>query len=140
MKLFALAVLFVFSSLTFASPCDRVDRNLSEERKNFLAPIVTAQVARELPAVQSVEVLQSFRLGHWHIIKVETHVSDEGYLFYKDDPAKTKYLTVWGGSVPATDDEYRFIVKSLSEGKTRGIPKALARCFAWHMTKEPPKQ
>ncbi|MEW6562985.1 MAG: hypothetical protein AB1400_07120 [Pseudomonadota bacterium] len=103
----------------------------------LLAPIVKVQLEKELPDIQSIEVLQSFRFGYWYIIKVETHISDQGYLFYNNDPAQTPYLTIWGGAVPATDEEYRFIVKSLSKGKTRGIPKALARCFAWHMTKEP---
>jgi hypothetical protein len=72
------------------SPCDTVSRDLPSERKAVLAP----EIAKQLN-VTSVDVLQSFTLGSWQIIYVNTHESDEPFLFYSGDPLKTRYVTMW---------------------------------------------
>ena len=135
MKLLVALALVVLASTAHASPCAGVDRRLTEERKKALAPVLRKQLLQLLPSLESVDVVQSFHVRNWYIIEVETHISDQSYLFYDAEPTEAPYLTVWGGSVPATEEEYRSIVDTLSRGKTRGIPKALANCFAWHMTK-----
>ena len=75
------------------SPCDTVSRDLPSERKAVLAP----EIAKQLN-VKSVDVLQSFKLGSWQIIYVNTHESDEPFLFYSGDPLKTRYVTMWSGA------------------------------------------
>ena len=110
-----------------ASPCDGVDRTLSDVRKTELAPRIAGQLK-----VQSVDVLRSFRYLNWYIINVDTHVSDEGYLFFAGDPLKSKYLTLWGGA--ATASEGREIERWVQQN-AKGIPRRLAACFAFHVTK-----
>ncbi|MES1982623.1 MAG: hypothetical protein V4443_09110 [Pseudomonadota bacterium] len=133
MKHFSIYILATISTTALASPCTGIDRTLTEERKAILLPIITKQVAQQLHNVESVEVLQSFHYRDWYIINVNTHVSDEGYLFYKGDPSKNNYLTILAGAY--TKDDERFVLKSIQDGKAKGIPKALARCIAWHVTK-----
>jgi hypothetical protein len=135
MKYFYTFILAIISTTALASPCTDIDRTLTEERKAVLAPIIANQVAQQLQNVESVEVLQSFHYRDWYIINVNTHVSDEGFLIYKGDPTKNNYLTILAGAY--TRDDERFILKSIQRGKTKGIPKALARCIAWHLTKDP---
>ena len=80
----------------------------------------------------SVDVLQSFRLGSWDIIYVDTHQTDEAFLFYPQDPSLGRYVTLWAGA--AMHDEEREI-RSWVLKNAPGIPGKLAACFAWHVTK-----
>jgi hypothetical protein len=130
-------LIFLFASISttaLASPCTDIDRTLTDERKLVLAPVIAKQVAQELNDVKSVEVLQSFHYQDWHVFLVDSHVSDEGYLFYKSDPTKGSYLRVLAGTY--MEDEEGATLKTILGGETKGIPNALARCMAWHLTKE----
>jgi len=109
------------------SPCDAVSRDLPSERKAVLAP----EIAKQLN-VTSVDVLQSFTLGSWQIIYVNTHESDEPFLFYSGDPLKTRYVTMWSGAA-GMDEEQEIRAWTLKNAP--GIPRRLASCFAWHVTK-----
>ncbi|MBY0578942.1 MAG: hypothetical protein K2P57_07850, partial [Burkholderiales bacterium] len=109
-----------------ASPCDGVDRSLSGKRKLVLAP----KIAKELH-VSSVDVLQSFKSHGWSIIYIDTHVSDETFLFYKKDPLTSHYVTLWGGAATIYEEQQikEWVLKNAPK-----IPLKLANCFAWHVT------
>lgn len=111
-----------------ASPCDGVDRSLTDARKRELAPVIAKQIK-----VRSVDVLQSYRNDKWHIIYVKTHVTDNAFIFFKSDPVKSQYLVAWGGK--ADPDEEADIAKWI-KAKAKGIPQKLATCFAWHVTND----
>ena len=109
------------------SPCDTVSRDLPSERKAVLAP----EIAKQLN-VKSVDVLQSFKLGSWQIIYVNTHESDELFLFYSGDPLKTRYVTMWSGAARMDEEQE---IRAWTLKNAPGIPRRLASCFAWHVTK-----
>jgi hypothetical protein len=71
---------------------------LSGERKAALAPRLTDQLKGDLPDLSAVDVLQSFRQAGWTILYVDTHVSDEIFLFYSGDPLSQRYITRWSGA------------------------------------------
>jgi len=111
-----------------ASPCDGVDRSLSNARKAQLAP----HLARQLK-VQSVDVLQSFRYLNGYIIYVDTHVSDETFLFFAADPLKSRYLALWAGGAAASEESE---IERWVRQNARGLSQKLAACFAFHVTKD----
>jgi hypothetical protein len=100
---------------------------LSGERKAVLAPRLTEQLKGKLPDVSTVDVLQAFRQEDWTILYVETHVSDEVFLFYSGDPLSHRYITLWSGA--AAMDEETDIMR-WAAANAPGIPKRLAACFA----------
>ncbi len=116
------------SSAWAASPCDGVNRSLTKERKAALAPVIAKQLG-----VERVDVLQSFRTGEWSIILVETYQSDEPFVFYAHDPATSRYITLWSGAA-RTDEEKE--IREWTLKNAPAIPSHLARCFAWHVTKD----
>jgi hypothetical protein len=109
------------------SPCDTVSRDLPSERKTVLAP----EIAKQLN-VKTVDVLQSFKLGSWQIIYVNTNESDEPFLFYSGDPLNTRYVTMWSGAARMSEEQE---IKAWTLKNAPGIPRRLASCFAWHVTK-----
>jgi hypothetical protein len=110
-----------------STPCDGVDRSLAESKKDGLAKAIAKQLQ-----LTTVDVLQSFKADGWSIIYVDTHVSDEAYLFYSSDPiAAAQPVTEWSGA--ATVFETSEIEQWILENAP-GIPKRLASCFAWHVT------
>ena len=113
-------------SLLNTNPCDGVDRDLSDARRAQLAPAIAEQ-----QGLKSVEILQSFSTKGWNIIYVNTHVSDEPFLFYSDNPATSLPVTVWSGAatIMETDEVESWVLKHAP-----GIPSKLASCFAWHVT------
>lgn len=128
MKRLAFALLGAVSFRVWAVPCTGVDRQLTEERKAELAPVIAKQLN-----IESAEILQSYRYHDWYIIYVNTHVSDEAFLFYKGDPTKSRYLTTWGGG--ATRNEGPEITRWV-HANASGVPGKLAACFAWHVTRD----
>jgi hypothetical protein len=123
------AVLAMILSLgCHASPCDGVDRALDSARKATLAPAIAKQLQ-----VPSVDILQSFRFEHWSIVYVDTHLSDERFLFYSQDPVSGHPITEWGGAAMADEGEEirQWLLKDAP-----GIPPRLAQCFAWHVTED----
>ena len=115
------------SSLTWASPCDGINRYISDETKAAVAPAL----AKQLNA-SKVEVLQSFRLGNWSIIYVDSHEADGAFLFFADDPLTNHYVTLWSGAASKTEEKKirNWVLKNAPK-----IPRQLASCFAWKVTK-----
>lgn len=107
-------------------PCDGVDRSLTTERKSALSTAIAKQLN-----VSSVDVLQSFAEFGWNIIYVDTHNSDEQFLFFSGDPLSSDSVTGWGG-VAMKDEEQE--IKAWTLENAPGIPPHLASCFAWHVT------
>lgn len=131
MRVFASFVLLALSLNAAASPCDSVRRTLTAEQKIKLEPIVTRQVSRQID-VQSAKVLESFRYRNWYILYVAPNSADEVFLFYKGDPTTNSYLLAWPDAFSENDE--KAVLRTVLSGKTKGIPKELATCFAWHVT------
>ena len=111
-----------------ATPCTGVDRHLRSQQKSAVA----SEIARQLK-VKAVDVLQSFRAGGWSIFYVDTHETDDAYVFYARDPQNGGYITLWGG-VALEDEEQAINAWTIKNAP--GIPRNLPSCFAWHVTKE----
>jgi hypothetical protein len=114
-------------SVHAASPCDGVNRGLTNEKRAALE----SKIAKRL-AMSSVDVLQSFQLGGWRILYVDTHQADEVFLFYSGDPLTSPEVTSWGGAAQVGEEQQ---IKDWTLKNARGIPSKLAGCFAWHVTK-----
>jgi hypothetical protein len=109
-----------------AAPCKDVDRSLSPAHKSSLAKVIGKR-----ERLRSVEVRESFRLGHWHIVGLGSEDSEDRYLFYPSKPDKATSVQTWSGSATLfeTADIERWVVDNVP-----GIPSGLAGCFAWHVT------
>lgn len=110
-----------------STPCNGVDRNLSESRKKELAAAILKQ-----EKLERANVLQSFKIDGWTIVYVNTYISDEPYLFYSGDPIMAKRpITAWSGAATVfeTSEIKDWVLKNAP-----GIPDRLASCFAWHVT------
>ena len=115
-------------SAATASPCDGVERSLAKDRATVLARAVAGQLH-----LTGVDVLQSFRDAGWEILYVDTHRSDETFLFYPADPATRPAVTSWsGGASPDEEPGIRHWLRSHAPG----IPARLAACFAWHVARD----
>jgi len=126
MRFVASLLCALFASKAFATPCTHVDRSLSPERKAALATALVTQMN-----VAEVEILGSFRLDRWTILYVDPHQGDTAFLFYASDPSRVRYTTLWAGAARRTEaDELRRWALS----NARGVPAALAECFAWYAT------
>jgi hypothetical protein len=110
------------------SPCNNVDRSLTDSSKVALAPVI----AKQLHA-QKVDVLQSFRFDGWTILYVDTYDSDETFLFYSHDPLHSRYITMWGGAAAWNEEQS---IREWTFKNAPGIPSKLASCFAWHVTSD----
>ncbi|MHB8455883.1 MAG: hypothetical protein ACYDDO_14585 [Acidiferrobacterales bacterium] len=119
----------IVSAACAASPCDGVNRNRTKQRKTAL----TAVIAKQLQ-VPAVDVLESFRVGGWSVIYVDTHQSDQAFLFYSHDPLTNHYVILWGGATRRSEEQE---IRDWTLKKAPGIPRQLADCFAWHVTKDP---
>ena len=127
MRVILFVVLVITSFCVCASPCDSVDRVLTNKRKAVLVPAITKQLH-----VSSVDILQSFKFGAWTIIYVDTHEADEVYLFYAHNPLTSRYITMWSGAAAINEEQE---IKDWTLKNAPGIPPQLANCFAWHVTK-----
>jgi hypothetical protein len=108
--------------------CTDVDRTLSKERVKALGPIIAKQLG-----AKHAEISQSFRFGGWIILYVSTGEADDAYVFYSGDPMRSNYVTLWSGA--AREDENKEI-QDWTLKNAPGIPRTLASCFAWHVTKD----
>ena len=128
-RIFLFAAYAVAVSAAWAvSPCDGVDRSLTNERKAALDRGVAKQLDNS-----SVDVQESFQIGSWSIIYVATHDSDDAYLFYSKDPLSSRPVATWGG-VALRNEERE--IKKWTIKNAPGIPLRLASCFAWHVTQD----
>jgi hypothetical protein len=108
--------------------CSGVDRTLPKQRAKALGPVI----AKQLDAKQA-EISQSFRFDGWSILYVSTGEADDAFVFYSGDPMRNKYVTLWGG-VALENEEGE--IRAWTVKNAPGIPRTLANCFAWHVTKE----
>jgi hypothetical protein len=111
-----------------ATPCDGIDRTLTDERRALLARALAKQLN-----TSRVDVLQSFRSGEWQIVYVDTHDSDESFLFFHADPLVSRYVTRWGGAAARFEEQ---AVREWTIKNAPRIPRKLASCFAWHVTQD----
>jgi len=123
---FVACFFFIFVPGVNASPCDGMTGSLSAKYKALLAP----KIAKEL-RVKAVDVLQSFRSQRWRIIYVDTHESDETFVFYDGNPLTSHYVTLWGGAATIYEEQQ---IEEWVLNNAKNIPIQLANCFAWHVT------
>lgn len=138
-KLLTLAVLYVAAQAAFANPCRGVDRSLSEGQKTAFAPVLEKHMRAEFDprlatviAVERDDVLSLFRAKGWYIVYVDNHATDTPFLFYSTDPTKaSRYVGAWAGGAAADEGAE---IQAWEEKEMPGIPKPLAKCFAWYVT------
>lgn len=109
--------------------CSGIDKTLTTERVKAFGPVIAQQLG-----VKQANISKSFRFEGWSILYVSTGESDDAYVFYSGNPARSKYLTLWGG-VALEDEEGEIRAWTLKNAP--GIPHPLANCFAWYVTKGP---
>ncbi|GLQ96754.1 hypothetical protein GCM10007863_11740 [Dyella mobilis] len=109
-----------------ATPCTSIDRILTPQQKQAWAPVIARQLR-----VARVDVLQVFRLDHWRIVYVDTHRSDNGFLFYREDPLDSRYIATWAGAAQPGEEAS---ITQWTQTNAPGIPEALAQCFGWYVT------
>lgn len=110
-------------------PCSGVDRRLSDERKIILSSAIAKQLHEPVDSV-----LASFATGGWRIVFVKVPASDAPFLFFRADPRTSRYVTIWSGAARVTEEQE---IASWAMKHAPRIPKALARCFAWYVTRGP---
>jgi len=128
------------ASAVAAPPCGGVDRSLDAAMRAQWAPAIEAHLKAQLDPrvgplvrVQAEDVLHVFRVKRWHIVHVINHATDEPFVFYAENPAHAPaYRTVWAGA--AAFGETREMEK-WARANAPGIPKKLAGCFAWYVTR-----
>jgi len=76
-------------------------------------------------------VLESYSFAGWRIIYVETQVSENAFLFFRENPKPAKFMTMWAGAAMTNEgaETERWVLDNAP-----GIPHALASCFAFHVT------
>jgi hypothetical protein len=136
MKRALAAVLIAATTPAVAAPCAKVDRTLSDSLRTQFAPSIEAHLKTQLAPtaqVRAADVLNVFRVGSWHVVQVNTHVTDDPYLFYSKPPSNvSRYVAVWAGG--AADSEGAEIAAWVIHNAP-GIPTDLATCFAWYVTR-----
>ena len=138
---FSALVLVFFTVCAYADPCTGVDRTLTEAQKVLYTSVIGTHLNKQLgPDVHqkitltTADVFQQFRVGKWHIVYVNTGVSDEPFLFYDRPPSQAKaYLTAWGGGAARNEGPY---IHSWLRKEAPGIPSLLANCFVYHITQD----
>jgi hypothetical protein len=73
------------------------------------------------------------RASGWSLFYVDTHESDDVYVFYAHDPLTSRYISLWSGAARGNEEQ---TVKARTLMIMPSIPRRLASCFAWHVTKE----
>jgi hypothetical protein len=132
MRTFLLLITVFVSTLNFpetsdaSAPCEGVTQKFSAERKSALE----FAAARQLN-ISSASLIKSFSVNSWFIVYIDTHQSDEAFLFYSDDPTRVAYLNIWSGAAMRTETSS---LEAWALRNTPGIPSRLASCFAWYAT------
>lgn len=139
-KLLTATVVYFAAQAAFAHPCSGVDRSLSERQKASFAPVLEKHMRAQFDprlttmiAVERDDVQSLFRAQGWYIVYVDNHATDTPYLFYSTDPIRaSRYVGVWAGGA-AVDEGPE--IQAWEEKEMPGIPKVLAKCFAWYVTR-----
>jgi len=127
MRILAFIVLAIVCSQTLASPCSAVSQKLTTAQKVAWAPVLAQQLKTSSASVQQV-----FSFANWHIIYVETFDSDSPFLFFKGEPVRTHFVTIWSGAARPAEEQS---IRAWAIQHAPGIPPELASCFAWHVSK-----
>ncbi len=128
LKIGATVILLLCALAAQATPCNGIDRRLDEAQKAEWNPAIEEQFSNE-----KLEILQMFRFGGWYIVYVSSRVSENSYLFFRGNPLHSKYVTQWGGAAGTSETDE---MESWVRQNAPGIPRKLARCFAFHVTKD----
>lgn len=131
--------LCLFALPAVGSPCTGIDRALPKPMKSAFAPAIEKHLNLKLGAsvgekiaTRPEDVLKVFRERNWHIVYVNTNVSDEPFLFYSSPPHRsTGYIEAWSGAARMSDGP---AIRKWVVANVPGIPSKLADCFAWHVT------
>lgn len=109
--------------------CSGVDRALSAKRAEAYGPAVAKQLGLKRAKVQ-----RSFRFHNWSILYVEPikPEMENVFLFFSANPTRGRYVAQWSGA--AAEYEERAI-RTWTLKNAPGIPRKLAACFAWYVTK-----
>ncbi len=108
------------------TPCTKHQRYLPPEQTARLQSLVSKQL--DIP---SISVLATFAFDTWLVLYIDTHRSDEVFLFYPADPSTVSYSTMWSGAASRAESK---AIESWALTNAKGIPRPLAQCFAWYAT------
>lgn len=112
-----------------AQPCDGVDTNLSPQRKQEYAALVTkAMTAKIKPS--AVKILNYMEAGSWSAVYASTPASDDGVFFFQDANNRKKFKDVWGGWADPSEKS-----ELIEWAKKLGAPRELSACFAEVVTR-----
>jgi hypothetical protein len=107
-----------------AQPCAGVDTNMSPERKQEYAALVTkAMTAKIKPS--AVKILNYMEAGSWSAVYASTPASDDGVFFFQDDNNQKTFKDVWGGWADPSEKP-----ELIRWARKLGAPQELSKCFA----------
>lgn len=121
---FASLGLMVPDALAATDVCDGVKLELTKERKQAYAPVVSAAVNNKVKPAK-VEFNAILESGDWSAAYVSTPIADDGMMFFQTVDGKKKFRDVWGGFADDSDKP-----QLIAWAKKLGAPDKLARCFA----------
>lgn len=130
MKLHICYVLVLVASISQPvmadTPCEAYSVKLSnDQQKNW-----SNAIANQLQ-VSTVDILKVLGKDRWRIVYVDTHQSDEVFLFYPSTPLNGKYASMWSGAATKSEGT---LIEDWTLKNVPNIPKELASCFAWYVT------
>jgi len=119
-KISCLLLLTIFF-ITCSSNSKDLTWKLSIENKTKLEVSISRQLNFPL-----VKILRAYKYEEWSLFYVDTHETDEVFLFYKSNPFLNKYESLWSGVALKTEKEQ---IRNWTVKNIPGIPSALVDCF-----------
>lgn len=108
------------------TPCEAFAVKLANDQQKIWSKAIAKQL--QVPTVDVLNVLGEDR---WRIVYVDTHQSDEVFLFYPDTPVDGTYVSMWSGAAIKSEGP---VIEDWTLKNVPNIPKELASCFAWYVT------
>lgn len=112
-----------------ADVCAGVDTGLTPALTTHFEPIV-AKVLQARP--DAVSILGYLHEGDWTIVNAGSDAVDPGYVFFRQEGGKLRFVDVWGGMTNA--DDPADIEETADWAVKLGVPTGLAHCFAMATT------
>lgn len=112
------------------TPCDGVERDLGLTAEQIVT--LKANIGPQVNATK-IDIINVFKMKGWSVIYIDTHNSDETYLFFTGDILTSHYVTEWSGA--ATIFEGAELTTQFKQNAP-GIPEHLAQCMAWHIAEQ----
>ena len=103
-----------------AAPCSGVDRH------PLISQAMSPAIAGQL-GVKSLAIRQALWFGGWSVLEVAVPHGEPAFLFYRGDPAASRYLTLWAGAAAPSEEA---AIRDWAVANAPGIPPVLAACFA----------